>query len=207
MIRGGVRNQVAMNISDRLDCMDLIQAWALYRDQGRWPELLETFHPDGIIAVTWFRGAFADFVEASKGAAAKSQSLSKHQLGWPLITLRGDRAVAETSVAILGRATIQGILVDNVSYGRFLDRLERRGGRWRIAERVAIYEKDRLDPVIPDPAFDRLMVETDFSAFPEACRFLAFRLVSSGRSLASPIMSHGSDETKELYRRYLKWLS
>lgn len=196
-----------MNTSDRLDCMDLIQAWAIYRDQGRWAELLETFHPDGTIAVTWFKGAFADFVEASKRAAANSRSLSKHQIGWPLVTLKGDRATAETSIAILGRATLDGVLVDNISYGRFLDRLERRDGRWRITERVAIYEKDRIDPVTPSEAFNRFMAETDFSVYPEAYRYLAHRLVSSGRKLASPIVVNGNAEAEALYRRYGEWLA
>lgn len=195
-----------MTTSDRLDCMDLIQAWALYRDQGRWAELLDTFHPDGTIAVTWFKGAFADFVEASKRAAVGSKSLSKHQIGWPLVTLRGDRAMAETSIAIHGRATLDGVLVDNVSYGRFLDRLECRAGRWRIAERVAIYEKDRLDPVVSGEAFDRFMTETDFSIYPEAYRFIGHRLVSAGRKLVSPIIVNASPEAEALYRRYRDWL-
>ena len=196
-----------MNTTDRLDCMDLIQAWALYRDQGRWADLLDTFHPGGTIAVTWFKGAFADFVEASKRAAANSTSLSKHLIGGPLISLQGERAVAETSVSILGRTTLSGILVDNISYGRFLDRLERRDARWRIVERVAIYEKDRLDPVVPSEAFNRLMTETDFSIYPEAYRFLAHRLVGSGRKLASPIVVNGSPDADALYRRYRQWLS
>jgi hypothetical protein len=185
--------------------MNLIQAWALCRDQGRWAQLLETFHPDGMIAVTWFKGAFTDFVEASRRAAS-SHSLSKHQIGWPLLTPRGDRATCETSIAILGRATLAGVRVDNTSYGRFLDRLERRQGRWRICERVAIYEKDRLDPVVPSEASDRLMAETDFSIYPEAYRFLAHRLVASGRTLASPIIVNGSAEADALYRRYSDWL-
>lgn len=195
-----------MTTSDRLDCMDLIQAWALYRDQGRWDELLETFHPDGMIAVTWFKGPFAEFVEASKRAAATSKSLSKHQIGWPLVTIEDDRAISETSIAILGRATLAGVLVDNISYGRFLDRLERRQGRWRIIERVAIYEKDRLDPVMPSEAFDRFMAETDFSIYPEAYRFLAHRLVSGGRNLASPIVVNASPDADALYKRCRQWL-
>ncbi|MDO8877852.1 MAG: nuclear transport factor 2 family protein [Pseudolabrys sp.] len=195
-----------MTTSDRLDCMDLIQAWALYRDQGRWDELLETFHPDGSIAVTWFKGPFAEFVEASKRAAVNAKSLSKHQIGWPLVSLKGDRAIAETSISILGRQTLSGILVDNVSYGRFLDRLQKRNGQWRIAERVAIYEKDRLDPVVPSEAFERFMTETDFSNYPEAYRFLAHRLVSGGRKLASSIIVHGSPEAYAVSRRYREWV-
>lgn len=198
-----------MDLADRLACMELVQAWALYRDQGRWPELLNTFHPDGTIAVTWFSGRFTEFVARSQKAAQAAltaKSSSKHLIGWPIVTLAGDRAIAETNVSILGRQILAGVQVDNVSYGRFLDRLERRDGVWRILQRVAIYEKDRLDPVIPGPAFDRLMAETDFSPYPEPYRFLAYRLVSAGRTLASPILCHGSDDTQALYRRYQEWL-
>ncbi|MBI1200965.1 MAG: hypothetical protein GC182_00505 [Rhodopseudomonas sp.] len=198
-----------MELADRLACMDLIQAWALYRDQGRWTELLDTFYPEGRIAVTWFAGPFSEFVARSQKAAQvalTAGSSSKHQIGWPILSFAGDRAVAETNVSILGRQTLNGVQVDNISYGRFLDRLEKRGGQWRILERVAIYEKDRLDPVIPGEAFDRLMAESDFSVYPEAYRFLAHRLVSAGRTLASPILCHGSAETETLYRRYQTWL-
>lgn len=198
-----------MDLADRLACMELIQAWALYRDQGRWPELLETFHPEGTIAVTWFAGPFNEFVARSQKAAqvaVATGSSSKHQIGWPIVSLAGDRAIAETNVSILGRQTLNGVQVDNISYGRFLDRLERRAGTWRILERVAVYEKDRLDPVIPGPAFERLMAESDFSPYPEAYRFLAHRLVSAGRTLASPILCHGSAETQALYGRYQTWL-
>lgn len=195
-----------MTTSDRLYCVDLIHAWALYRDQGRWAELFETFHPEGTIAVTWFKGTFVDFVETLKRTTASSKSLSKHLIDWPLVSLQGNRAVAETSISILGRQKLSGVLVDNISYARFLDRLERRSGRWRISERVAIYEKDRLDPVVPSEAFTRLMAETDFSVYPEAYRYLAHRLVASGRKLVSPILVHGSADADALYRRYGDWL-
>lgn len=196
-----------MDLSARLDCMDLVQRWALYRDQGRWPELLSTFHPEGTITVTWFRGPFVDFVAKSQKAALAAKSTSKHLIGWPIVTLAGDRAIAETNVSILGRQVLAGVQVDNLSYGRFLDRIERRDGQWRICERAAIYEKDRLDPVVPGAAFDRMMAEADFSPYPEAYRFLAYRLVNGGRELASPIMCHGSEDTKALYRRYHDWIS
>ena len=67
-----------------------------------------------------------------------------------LVRLDGDRAVAETSIVILVRQGIEGLAVDMTARARFLDRLERRDGTWRILERAAIYEQDRLDPVDPD---------------------------------------------------------
>ena len=64
------------------------------------------------------------------------------------------------------RQNIRGVPADMTSYGRFLDRLERRDGRWAIRERASIYERDRLDPVEPSEAFDKLFTAADLSLYP-----------------------------------------
>jgi SnoaL-like domain len=193
-----------MIVADQQACAEVIQAWGLYRDQGRWTELRATFVPEGEIAVSWFRGRFADFVERCKQNAAVGSSRSKHLL-WPsVVHVSGDRAVAETNVAILVRQSIDGVLVDLTSYGRFLDRLERRG-RWLIVERATIYEQDRLDPVQPSEEFVAMMRRTDVGKFPAAYRYMAYRLMAAGRSLALPIHSDGTEETDALYARYNAW--
>jgi hypothetical protein len=66
-------------LDDRHACAELIQAWGLYRDQGKWPELLETFTPDGQISVSWFSGAFSDFVAQCRQAFQAGQP-SKHHI-------------------------------------------------------------------------------------------------------------------------------
>ncbi len=196
-----------MSLQDKAACTELIQNWGFWRDQGRWAELRETFHPGGRISVTWFSGPFAEFVEASKRSFGSPKSTSKHLIGLPMLKLSGERAVAETNISILGRQDLDGVLVDSVAHARFLDRLERRQGAWRIVERVAIYEKDTLTPVKPDPAFDAMMRGVDFSRYPKACCFLAYRLERLGRTLADPIYCDGMPETGALYLRYADWLS
>jgi hypothetical protein len=195
-----------MSVSDKIECIELIQKWGFWRDQGCWSELLTTFNDDGLLSVSWFRGRLADYVEESKRAAAAARSQSKHLIGYPILSIIGHRAIAETNVVILGRQEIDGIPVDNTAYARFLDRLEKRDGHWRVSERAAIYEKDTMAAVTPDPAFDALMNSTDFSAYPAACRFLAFRLVRMGRSLASPIYCDGTKEALELRETFSAWL-
>ena len=114
----------------------------------------------------------------------------------------GERALAETNIVILVRQKIGGVLADMTSYARFLDRLERRSGRWVILERAAIYERDRLDPVEPSEAFDQLFKATDLSIYPEQYRYMAARLVAAGRTLAPVVYRDGSPETAQLYARY-----
>jgi hypothetical protein len=193
-----------MSLADKQACAELIQTWGMARDRGRWTELLATFAPEGEIAVSWFRGAFAEFVERCRQSFAAG-TRSKHLI-WPsVVRTNGGRAVAESNIAILVRQSIDGILVDLTSYGRFFDRLERRD-RWMMVERAAIYEQDRLDPVEPSDAFDRMMQNADVAKFPAAYRYMAFRVLAAGRSLASPIYCDGAVETNELYARYAAWL-
>ena len=135
-----------MDVNDKYACAELIQAWGLYRDQGKWPELLATFVPEGQIAVSWFSGSFPEFVDRCRKGFDAGQR-SKHHIFPSVVRVSGERAVAETNIVIHVRQKIDGVLADMTSYARFLDRLERRSGRWAIVERTAIYERDRLDPV------------------------------------------------------------
>jgi len=126
-------------------CAELIQSWGFYRDQGKWPQLLDTFVPDGQISVSWFTGNFSDFVDRCRQAFESGQR-SKHQIFPSLVEVAGGRAMAETNIVILVRQKIGTVIADLTSYARFLDRLEQAGARWRIVERTAIYERDASTP-------------------------------------------------------------
>ena len=199
------RNEGPMDANDKYACAELIQAWGLYRDQGKWPQLLATFVPEGQITVSWFSGSFREFVDRCRQSFDAGQR-SKHLIFPSVVRLAGDRALAETNIVILVRQKIVGVLADMTSYARFLDRLERRGGRWGIAERVAIYERDRLDPVEPSEAFDKLFAASDLSIYPEAYRYMAARLNAAGRALAPVVHCDASAQTAQLYVRYEAWL-
>lgn len=194
-------------LADRLDLIALIQAWGIYRDQGLWERLAGTFHTDGTIKVSWFEGSFKDFVTACKQGYKPVGPRGKHLIGVPHVQINGNRAVAETSIQILGRVTVGGVPADNISYARFLDRIEKRDGVWRIADRVAIYEKDRIDPVIPSPAFDAFMTTTDFSAIPEPYRYLGYRLQMAGRTLCQGILCDGAPDTVAVQATAQAWLA
>jgi hypothetical protein len=197
-----------MEFADKFAIAELIQAWGVYRDQGKWQELCGTFMPDGHISISWFRGPFEQFVERCRANFAAGHTWSRHHLFAPAIKLAAGRAVAETSVIIRVRQPFKGIVVDLTSCSRFLDRIERHAGGWLIAERAAIYERDRLDPVEPSPAFDALFAAAQTAHYPEQYRYMAFRLAhAEGRSLAPVIYRDGGPETADLYTRFSDWLA
>ena len=194
-----------MDVADKIACADVVQAWGFARDQGRWDDLLDTFHPGGLIHVSWFRGPYPEFVERCRQNFGRG-SLAKH-LFWPAcVQVNGERATSEANVAILVRQTIEGVEVDLTSNARFLDRLERRNGRWRMVERACVYEQDRLDPVEPSAAFAALMQGADAARYPAPYRYMGYRVAAAGRTLAEPVHYDGHAETETLKARYADWL-
>lgn len=193
-------------LQDRMDLIALIQAWGIYRDQGRWDSLAETFHPGGTIAVTWFSGSFSEFIEQCRARHKDVGPRTKHLIGLPHLEISGSRAVAETNIQILGRVTVNGIPADNICYARFLDRIEKRNGTWRIVEREAIYEKDRIDPVEHVSGFATSIAGAEFSSIPEPYRYLGHYLRASGRKLCDRVLCDGSPDTLAAQARALDWL-
>jgi pimeloyl-ACP methyl ester carboxylesterase len=194
-----------MDADDKYACAELIQTWGLYRDQGKWPQLLAAFVPEGEIAVSWFSGSFREFVDRCRQAFEAGQR-SKDQIFPSVVRVAGERAWAETNIVILVRQEIAGVRADMTSYARFLDRLERRHGRWAIVERAAIYERDRLDPVEPSSNFETLFAAGELSVYPAAYRYMAARLKAAGRALAPVVHYDGAPHTAQLYARYEAWL-
>jgi len=187
---------------DKQDIAELIQNWGFWRDQGQWEKLATTFHPEGTIHVTWFKGRFTDFIAASK-EMRKTRRGSKHEIGGSRIELRGHRALAETNVRIMGRRELHGVECDSTAWSRFYDFFEKRD-RWAICRRVAVYEKDRIDPVVPGASipFDAARL----AAMPKAYRFLGYSLALGGFAVSNDLPTDDSPALEQLLRDGEIWL-
>lgn len=183
----------------------IVNRWGFFRDQGRWDELLATFHEDGTISISWIDGPFSVFVAASRMAAQNGAIVLKHRIGVPSIEVHGDHATSEVNVAILLRATTEFGRVDVTSYARFFDLFEARSGAWKIFRRTGIYEKDRADPVdagaLPDAFFEGL------DAAPSELRFLAGTLGRFGVMLSPTTVVDRSESAAAVYREGARWLA
>jgi hypothetical protein len=184
----------ADSVADRQAIASNVVNFAL-RDQGDWPGLRNLFSADGQIAVTWYSGSIDGFIAASQKMAEDKETQSKHWIGTPRIQLCGDRAISETDVAIMGRSKVMSMEVDVTSYARFYDSFVREpDGQWRVQQRTAIYEKDRIDPVAPSLLFYLAYPFAGFDDYPAAYRHLAAGLERKGYKLSDQIVAHSPEE-------------
>jgi hypothetical protein len=191
------------DIVERLAIRDLVENWALWRDAGDWDRFLTCWHDDGKMMATWYQGPAADFIRASREGWAKGVSIL-HFLGGTTIDRTGDRAIAQTKMTISQRGPVDGVLCDVVCTGRFYDFIEKRQGRWGVVLRQPIYEKDRLDPVLPDA---KLALDPDLLAqFPEGYRHLAYIQTRIGYTVKRDMPGLRGPEVEALYRRGKAWL-
>lgn len=105
------------------------------------------YHPDATDDHGTYKGDVEGFV-AHVGQGLRRFEATMHFLGSPLIVLAGERATSETYCVAYHRSPAgQAPQTDLVVGVRYLDRLERRAGQWRIADRRVAFEWSRIDPV------------------------------------------------------------
>jgi len=94
-----------------------------------------------------YQGTGHGFIEFVHGAHA-GMLLHQHQLGNILIAIEGERAASESYVMVTFRTRdAAGQLVGMVGCGRYIDRWEKRAGRWAISHRHYLHLLDEARPV------------------------------------------------------------
>ncbi|ABS64059.1 PEP2-like protein [Parvibaculum lavamentivorans DS-1] len=202
----GKAGQERTAMSDaRTEIADLVNNWAFYRDQEAWSKLGATFHDEGTISLSWFDGPHKGFVAASQNLAKNNRALLKHYVGVPRIRVEGDRALSEVNVTIMVRVKTPAGEIDTTSYARFIDRIEKRDGKWKLLKRTAVYEKDRADPVdrpaLPEAFFEGL------DRYPAELRFLASSLDKGGVELSKATVLDKGPELAALHLEGEAWLA
>ncbi len=97
------------------------------------------FWSDAAVEFGIFAGTFDAYL-AWVTPGAPSIPVTLHTLGQSLIELSGDTAAVETHVSAYHRIDFGEAEHDVFLGGRYLDRMERRGGQWRIAHRTMLYD-------------------------------------------------------------------
>jgi len=98
-----------------------------------------SYWPDSTSDYGVFKGDFDAYL-AWVVPGAEAIKNTQHVLGQSFIELQGDTAQVETQVISYHRVDMGTGDQDTCIGGRYLDRMEKRGGEWRIAYRTMLYD-------------------------------------------------------------------
>lgn len=124
---------------DREKIRDCIARLARGEDRRNADLISASYWPDSTTDYGVFKGSFAEYLAwVVPGADAIKDT--QHVLGQSFIELRGDMAQVETQVISYHRVDMGAGDRDTCIGGRYLDRMEKRDGEWRIASRLMLYD-------------------------------------------------------------------
>ena len=190
--------------ADKLAIRETVENWVLYRDAGDWERFANVWHSDGWMTATWFQGPASKFVEISREGFNKGVNIL-HAQGAFTCDIVGNRAISQSKMTILQRATVDDIVCDVACAGRFYDFFEKRNGKWGIVRRQPIYEKDRIDPVDPSAV---LKIDHELlNRFPEGYRHLAYLQTKAGFNVRLGLPGVKGPAVEKLYAEGKAWLA
>jgi hypothetical protein len=149
-MRSGVEEAVAPAVQRLLDEAAIRRVHLNYCrgiDRRDWELVRSCYHADAVD----YHGPFEGGVDAFIEWAVERMELvvSAHFVGNQIVDVDGDVAWHEAyNVVFLRRpAAADSPAVDVVINVRYLDRMERRDGCWRIADRLVVHDRERRDLV------------------------------------------------------------
>jgi hypothetical protein len=118
-------------------------------DRMDWDLVRSCYHPDAVDDHGEYVGGVDGFIEYCKAGTPNFLSTT-HFTGNQLVEIDGDVAWAEHYARAYHRVAggPDGPDKDLVVNCRYVDRLERRAGEWRLTKRVVIVDSERVDPVL-----------------------------------------------------------
>ncbi len=134
------------------DIHDVLVQYCRGVDRVERDVIAATFHPDA-------RCEFGELllegptIADTIATAAGGCHITTHMVGNAIIALDGD--VARSELYYLSSSVVDAPDGDGrqlrMRAGRYVDRIERRDGRWRIADRVVVEDWCRFTPLLPTP--------------------------------------------------------
>ncbi|WP_018637889.1 nuclear transport factor 2 family protein [Parafrankia elaeagni] len=138
-------------VLDRQDILDALTRFSRGMDRFDRELFLSAFHKDAVIAAGSFVGGPAELYDWAAPMHEQGQAATHHNLLNVTYDIDGDTAHTETYYLFVGRNRDE---TNWIAGGRYLDRLERRDGEWRIALRTNAIEWSGLVPTLDIPFKD-----------------------------------------------------
>ncbi len=132
----------------RQDILDCLVRFSRGMDRFDRELFLSAFHPDAEIAAGEFVGGPVDLYDWASALHEQGQAATQHNLLNHSCDIDGDTAHAETYYQFVGRNRDES---NWLAGGRYIDRLERRDGQWKIALRTNVIEWSGMLPTMELP--------------------------------------------------------
>jgi hypothetical protein len=136
---------------DKQEIRDCLARFSRGMDRFDRDCYLSAFHDDAMIAAGPYVGSVAGCYDWAMPMHEAGQVLTQHALLQSNIDLDGETAHAETYYQFVGRNRDESLWIAG---GRYIDRLEKRAGAWKIAVRMNVIEWASAPPPIPIPFAD-----------------------------------------------------
>jgi hypothetical protein len=132
-------SQELASFLDRAQIRECLVRLARGEDRRNAALITASYWPDSVSDYGVFKGNFDEYL-AWVVPGAEAIKNTQHVLGQSYIELEGDKAKVETQVVSYHRVDMGAGDRDTCIGGRYLDRMQKRGGEWRIAERLMLYD-------------------------------------------------------------------
>lgn len=140
-----------VHVLDRQDILDCLTRFSRGMDRFDRELFLSAFHPDAVIAAGDFVGGPEALYKWASAIHERGQSATHHNLLNHTCDIDVDVAHAETYYLYAARNRDQ---TNWLAGGRYIDRLERRDGKWKIVLRSNVIEWSGIVPTMPIPYSD-----------------------------------------------------
>jgi hypothetical protein len=132
-------------VADRLAIQDILHLHSRGLDRLDSSAIQCAYWPDAEVDYGSYKGSAHTFAELVTGALDGQYELTRHNLSNTLITFADHVALSESNVS--AGHLLLGAKEELLFYGRYLDRLEKREGQWKIAYRQVVMDWSKRLPV------------------------------------------------------------
>ena len=132
-------------VADRLAIQDVLHLHCRGLDRLDKEIIQRAYWPQAEVDYGSYKGSAQVFAELVVGALGQTYELTRHSISNTLISFSGGAARSESSVH--AAHLLPGAQEELLFYGRYLDRLEKRSGQWKILHRQVVMDWVKRLPV------------------------------------------------------------
>ncbi|MFK7977247.1 MAG: nuclear transport factor 2 family protein [Halioglobus sp.] len=138
----------ANQLADRIAIQDILNLHSRGLDRVDVDALTYAYWPDAEVDYGSFKGAAHDFAQLVLPILGETYELTRHSLSNHSVELQDNAALSETWVH--AGHLLPGAEEELLFYGRYLDKLEKRDGRWKILHRTVVVDWIKRHAVIDE---------------------------------------------------------